>query len=238
MLRGWVKSGAAQALWWSKIDRWIGALAGCKNMPLILGYHRVAERYPFAEPDGIPAMCISGSMLERHLDWVGRRYRFVSLDELGIILEDGAIPAKPVAAVTFDDGYRDFYDNAFPLLRRKGIPAAVFVVTDLIGTRRMQVHDRLYHVLATCLSLYCGKALNLIQTLDRLAIRQPATHGKLRHHCHSPFALMRALLETLPQAEILRLVEALEVECDLSESAMNGPEPLNWEMVAEIQRAG
>ena len=41
----------------------------------------------------------------------------------------------PVAAVTFDDGYRDVYEHAVPVLKRKGIPAAVFVVTDLVGRR-------------------------------------------------------------------------------------------------------
>src|SRR5438093_7204026 len=130
MLRVWIKSGAARALWWWKTDKWIGALAGNRNVPLILAYHRVVERFPSDEPNAIPAMFISRSMLERHLDWVGRRYCFVSLDELGVMLENGTVPRKPVAAVTFDDGYMDFYDHAFPLLTSKGIPAGVFAVTD------------------------------------------------------------------------------------------------------------
>ena len=50
--------------------------------------------------------------------------------------------------MTFDDGYRDVYEQAFPVLRRKGIPAAVFVVTDLVGRPFWQVHDRLYHLVA------------------------------------------------------------------------------------------
>ena len=61
---------------------------------------------------------------------------FVSLDELGQRLSEGRRDDRPLAAVTFDDGYRDVYENAFPMLVRKGIPAAVFVVTKLIGTSR------------------------------------------------------------------------------------------------------
>src|SRR5438093_6311493 len=152
MLRRWIKSAAANALCRSNADRWIFSLAGYKNMPLILGYHRVVERFAADEQNTIPSMLISRAMLERHLDWVGRRYRFVSLDEIGAILQSGPTSAKPAAVVTFDDGYRDFYDLAFPLLKRKGIPAGVFVVTDLIGTRRMQVHDRLYLGLASIFS--------------------------------------------------------------------------------------
>ncbi len=42
-------------------------------------------------------------------------------------------PAKRLVALTFDDGYRDFYENAFPVLRNYGFPSTVFVVSDLVG---------------------------------------------------------------------------------------------------------
>jgi len=42
------------------------------------------------------------------------------------------LPAKPVV-LTFDDGYRDFDANAWPLLQRYGFGALVFLVPDLIG---------------------------------------------------------------------------------------------------------
>jgi peptidoglycan/xylan/chitin deacetylase (PgdA/CDA1 family) len=42
----------------------------------------------------------------------------------------GADRARPPVAVTFDDGYRDYHDTAYPVLRELGIPAAVFLSTD------------------------------------------------------------------------------------------------------------
>jgi peptidoglycan/xylan/chitin deacetylase (PgdA/CDA1 family) len=93
-------------------------------------------------------MLVSTRTLERQLDWIGRRYRFVPLDELARTAANG-VPThgKPIAAVTFDDGYADVYDNAFPLLVRKGIPGAVFAVADRVGGRRLHVHDELHALL-------------------------------------------------------------------------------------------
>jgi len=42
-------------------------------------------------------------------------------------------PAKPLVAITFDDGFRNVYECGFPVLRRFGFAATVFVVTDYCG---------------------------------------------------------------------------------------------------------
>ena len=88
-------------------------------------------------------MLICTKMFERHLDWLSKRFSILSLDEIGRHLESDRGFHRPPAAITFDDGYGDVYHNGFPLLKRKGIPAAVFVVTDLVGTGKPQIFDRL-----------------------------------------------------------------------------------------------
>jgi peptidoglycan/xylan/chitin deacetylase (PgdA/CDA1 family) len=47
--------------------------------------------------------------------------------------EHGAFPANGLA-LTFDDGWKDNYTNAFPVLKRLGIPATIFLVPSCIGT--------------------------------------------------------------------------------------------------------
>jgi peptidoglycan/xylan/chitin deacetylase (PgdA/CDA1 family) len=157
-------------------------------------------------------MLVSRSMLEQHLDWIGSRFRFVSLDELGERLELKDSRTDPVAAVTFDDGYRDFYDHALPVLKRKGVPAAIFVVTGLVGTKRLQLHDRLHLLLAR---------------------RYKPDSG-----APTPFQATRALLENLPQADIEAFIQTIEPDVPFSEDVLQPFHSLTWEMLKEIRRAG
>ena len=113
----------------------------------------------------MPSMLTSRAMFERHLDCIGRHFQFVSLDEIGAHVLSGEPFTQPVAAITFDDGYQDVYENAFPVLERKGIPAAMFVVTDLVGRPFWQIHDKLYHLVAKAFATWddprrelCGAA--------------------------------------------------------------------------------
>src|SRR5579862_4250862 len=138
-LRASFKTAASYGLHLTGVDGLIGTLTGTSRIPAIISYHRVVEHFEESSRRSIPSMLISTRMLEQHLDWVGSHYEFVSLDEIGSRLQNGTGSTKPAAAVAFDDGYSDVYHNAFPLLVKKGIPAAVFVVTGLVGTEQMQI---------------------------------------------------------------------------------------------------
>src|SRR2546428_980070 len=141
MLRSIAKDAAAQVASWARLD------AVARKSPHIVAYHRVVDRLDAHRDFALPAMEVTAAMLEKHLDWLGKHFEIVSLDDLTAKL-NGRARSKPLAAVTFDDGYSDVFYNAFPMLKRKGIPAGIFVVTDLIGTNRVPLHDRLYAVLS------------------------------------------------------------------------------------------
>src|SRR5215470_15581737 len=146
-LRSIGKSCLAYAYSWSGASHFRAQKSGTPAMPFIVGYHRVVEDFHRSKTTTIPSMLISMAMLERHIDWLTRRFSIISLDEIGLHMQSGRPFRRPVAAITFDDGYSDNYHHAYPLLQRKGVPSAIFVVTGLIGTGRPQIFDRLYLLL-------------------------------------------------------------------------------------------
>lgn len=234
MLRRSVKAGLARILHHTGGDRWVERLAARPPAPKIVAYHRVVESYAESAETSLPAMLTSRCMLKRHLDWIAPRYRFVSLSEIGETAS-GARRCEAIA-VTFDDGYRDFYHNAFPLLKEKGIPAAVFVVTDLVGTRRLQVHDLLFLLLRQAIARWSTPEREIERLLFGLDVRwAPKSLVVLRS---GSAALTPLLLRSLSQEEVGRLVDRLREDFEVREGEKEELLPLTWDMVVEMHRAG
>ena len=232
MIRSWTKTGAAGVLSRTGMDKVLGALAGSMGAPVVVGYHRVVEDFAASAATSIPSLLVSRQMLERHLDWLGRRFRFVSLDEVGARLNGSDGSRDAIAAITFDDGYRDFYDHAFPILMKKGIPAAVFVVTDLVSTTGVQTHDELYLLLLRRLADGTRKPDVLAGMLRGMGISVAGVAAS------APYEATRALLEALPQESVRRVVAALQSEAPVSQDTFKPFLSLTWEMLQRIERAG
>ena len=237
MLRRAIKTGVARALQLSCADRLIAAYSGARDVPLVIGYHKVVEDFRSGAERFIPSMLISVRMVEHHLDWLGRRFRFISLDEMAERLEEGRGFEKPVAALTFDDGYSDFYHHAFPLLRRKGIPAAVFVVSDLVGTFRLQIYDELYLLLKEALAVWRTPEKRLVQRLLGLGV-PVAVVEKVQAAGMGAYQIMRELLQGLSQDEVRLVIAGLGTEFQVAEADRKELCALNWEMLSEMQRTG
>ncbi len=230
MLRGLLKTGMAVTLHRTKGDRLLATLDGTRQSPLIIGYHRTVEQFPSDPLRSIPSMCISIKMLERQLDWIGCRYRFVSLDELGALMESGKGNSERLAALTFDDGYHDVYEHAFPLLKKKGIPAAVFVVTDLVGTSRLQIHDLLYLLLARAEKKWNSIPQARSRFLERLGISLSLPND--------PHPALEILLGRMPQSDVLRVIAALQGEVSIEEDVLQEHRAMSRECVVEMRAAG
>ena len=97
----------------------------------ILCYHHVGVP---ARGDGHRHLWLSRARFEAQMSYLAERgYHCLSLRDAGDYLKlRHKVPARTVA-LTFDDGYQDFYGEAYPLLRQYGFGATVFVVAEAVG---------------------------------------------------------------------------------------------------------
>lgn len=96
---------------------------------VVLMYHSVDENKEF--------FTVSAGEFERQMKYLAdNKYKVLSASDLIKSIEDGTeIPSKTVV-LTFDDGYQDNYKNAFPILKKYGFLATIFVTTgSMSGTR-------------------------------------------------------------------------------------------------------
>ena len=99
----------------------------------ILMYHRIQE-LPADASAGVKEWTTSPDTFIAQLDYLAAHgYQPIPLADLHAYLtENRPLPARPIA-ITFDDGYVDFHDVAWPSLRERGFPAAVSVIVGHVG---------------------------------------------------------------------------------------------------------
>ena len=133
-MRDALRSLRALALEWSGINHLRRArLDG--SCAAILNYHRVLS-HAEAQRDCVePGMYVTPETFSLHLSCLEDEFRVLPLHEIvERLLDSGSLP--PLAcALTFDDGWRDNLLHALPELLRRGMPAAIFVVSERVGTR-------------------------------------------------------------------------------------------------------
>lgn len=83
---------------------------------------------------------------ERQMRYLSRAYNPMSLECMARHIEGGMDLPSGAIAVTFDDGYRDNYENAYPILKKYDIPATIFLTTDFIGTGQIPAWEKGYYV--------------------------------------------------------------------------------------------
>jgi len=187
----------------------------------ILIYHRVNDDGdPYFR--GIPTV-----EFERQMAYVSSRFHVLALSDLVSRLREGALPDNSIA-VTLDDGYRDNYINAFPVLQRHSVPATIFLATSAIGSARQLWHDDVFsafrETVEPTLEPFGPARIGgpLATVADRLRVQQEV------------LAYIRILSETKRAEVVTRLRDALRVGPPREAPGLM----LSWDEVRAMHRAG
>mgnify|MGYP000889128760 CR=1 FL=1 len=100
----------------------------------ILCYHRILPS-ELKSASAFPDLAVTPGSFRAHCETLKTRYDVQTLSDCVDLLYAGNAGPKPLASITFDDGYRDNYEYAAPVLDSLGLRATFFIIAGLAGKR-------------------------------------------------------------------------------------------------------
>jgi len=101
----------------------------------VLVYHRIDDK------NDTPDITVSSKKFKNQMLYLKKNFNIFSLDELIDMYKNNRQLKGDVVAITFDDGYKDNYINAYPVLKEYDIPATIFLVTSLIDNDLLMLNS-------------------------------------------------------------------------------------------------
>ena len=155
------------------------------------------------------------------------RYNILSLNEYVQALLNHKDTFKTIV-FTVDDGYRDFYLNAFPVFREFSYPATVFVTSDFVERKLFFWWDAIEYALSKATSReidlgFMGQGKKPIVTPRQ----RDDVAARITRHC-----------KKLPNVDKLKLIDQLvdKLGVDISNQPDENYEPLRWEEIQEMSK--
>ncbi|MFN8121236.1 MAG: polysaccharide deacetylase family protein [Thermoleophilia bacterium] len=192
----------------------------------VLVYHRIGDpSEPGMEFDpGV--FSATPEMFARQMRWVASNFNVVSVDDLVAHLDGGPrLPDRPLL-ITFDDGYRDNHEVAFPVLRDLNLPAVIFLATGAIGTDRVMWWDELPYLLGRT-----GRTGAELPLVGPRALHDAAARLSARRE-------LVAALKAVPDDARARAMGELRDVLGVAAPVPAQPLFMDWDAVAELVAGG
>jgi len=103
-------------------------------------YHSIREKSFIP-----PTLYVSPVYFESQMQFLIKYFHIISLENYSEMISAGHTPLRNTAILTFDDGYKDNYQYAFPILRHLEIPATIFLPTRCIDLEQSTWDIKLYY---------------------------------------------------------------------------------------------
>jgi len=194
-----------------------------KKIHIILMYHRVVEKIPEKMHD--PHLFIKSDTFDMHIHEIAKYFEIVTLDEM---LDNGN-DKRRLCALTFDDGWVDNYETAFPILRENNVPAVIFIPAADIGTTHCFWFEHLFCV-----------ANSIFTIEDQSAyiehFREMIPEWNPKKICTASILRLTEALKNIEAPILYKKIE--EVYEKLNKSFHSEKTLMNWDQVREMGEEG
>ena len=214
LARGLAVSGLGRLL--RRVRTWQGVLT--------LGYHRIGEGRDSPFDRGL--WSATPDVFDAQMHFLKKYFEVIGPADLRDVLDKAR---GRYVLVTFDDGYRDNYEWAFPILRAHGVTATFFIATGFLDRPRVPWWDEIAWMVRTSprRGVPAGPWLPANVRFDEPG-REEAVQALLRQYKALPGEATYAYLNYLAEA-------TASGRCP-SEAARNTW--MTWDMVRELRAAG
>lgn len=191
----------------------------------ILFYHSVSENVDYRID---PTIVVHPARFEQQLRYLSTRMHVISLADLVNALRSRQAIPPHSAVITFDDGYRDNFTIATPLLQRYNLPATFFLATGYIGTGRLKWEDRLSYILHTSRASHIHiEHASLSGGTSSLVLSNRQSRART-------FTRLSARLERLPAQAREQVIDQVRELADITTKQLCGDVMLTWDEVREM----
>jgi peptidoglycan/xylan/chitin deacetylase (PgdA/CDA1 family) len=118
-----------------------------RRKAVVLMYHRVLSSEERRRTASHPGIVVDRDTFARQMHVLKRRFVVLSVDEFAARMQRRLPFDNSSCLITFDDGWRDNFTNALPILRELRLPALIFLPVSYIGRRRLFWQEMLTHLL-------------------------------------------------------------------------------------------
>lgn len=202
----------------------------CRLKPrIIFGYHRVLPEVEVDANMPQDSMWVSPSSFEKQILWMQRIGTVTSIEA---IVNGRVNAAKPAFAITFDDGWLDNYEYAFPILKKYNLPAMIFLSTNAIETNEMFWPDEFFYKTNRLVRFsQAEKIVEYIKSLEETA--QTKKYSDID----------KLLDDFIERLKLLNAADREKILFDYYHHIQVDPTPvkgqvLNWDHIKEMQAHG
>jgi peptidoglycan/xylan/chitin deacetylase (PgdA/CDA1 family) len=193
---------------------------------VVLNYHRIRPDQPeHHTPFDADVFGPTQRDFDRQVRWLKDHFQLLSESELLEVTRSPDRFRDRFAALTFDDGYRDNYDLALPVLRAAGAPAIFYICPALIEDRRLGWWD----LIAYFIKKSRQSSISLSGETIPLGEQKPDAIRKLN-----------GWMKLRPAAETAGLLDRLASACDVAPPGreLQDQQFMTWDQVREASRQG
>lgn len=195
----------------------------------MLAYHRIMNYDESTFPFDLELISATPESFRDQVNFIKKHYHPITFTELAELTQKGLRPPKNAVIITFDDGFIDNYEVAYPILKEANVPATIFISTQYIGGEDTFWFDEL---------AYAVKKVHdsdISFNFNDQEFSIPAVDQEEKHDC-----LISILnwIKRVPNADRLEFMKQLRTIIPIEEKSSLLSKPMSWDQIKELDANG